>query len=258
MSDSAAQPENFPEVHWDEIRTRMEKEGPLAVIAFIDSIEGPGAQLNLYAFAQRAFGSRDWQGKNFDALIEVTDAGIRSALAVAAGADDEKKAAAIIDFGNTMSYNLAADLAACWPGDEAPREQRHFERGLAAADACLDWRRQLKKDDYPFAIAYWARGMHLLSLGRGEEAVEAMQAAVKHSIAHAEANELSTAIETDGDFMVILNQGYLGLAQAMAGDDRGRELFNQACKAFEDTLGDKAEDAQFGLEQLRHVGLKFL
>ncbi len=258
MSASDSSASTFPEIHWDEIRRRIEEEGAESVVAFIEELENPGARLNLYAFAQQALGSRPWRGKNLDALMTVADSGIAAALAIAEASDNEKKAAAILDFGNVLSYNLSADLAECWPGDDLARETRHFERGLKAADACLEWRRKLGKGSYPFAVAYWARGMHLISLGRHDEAVAALAQAVEYAVQLAAEKGAPTEVEPDGDFLVILNSGYWGLARALAGEAAGRALFEHACLAFEESSGEHAEDAQFGLEQLRHVGLKFL
>jgi tetratricopeptide (TPR) repeat protein len=249
---------SFPEVHWDEIRRRVESEGAKSVVEFIQQQENPGARLNLFAFTQQALGSREWRGKNLDALMQVADAGIQTALAIAGESENKNKAAAILDFGNVLSYNLAADLAECWPGDDLARETRHFERGLAAADACLQWRRELGKGDYPFAVAYWARGMHLISLGRYRAAVGALAESVHHAKKLAAEKGVSTEVEPDGDFLVVLNSGYWGLARALVGETDGRALYEHACLAFEESCGEHAEDAQFGLEQLRHVGLKFL
>jgi len=250
--------QEFPEVHWNELRTRMVQGGASAVIEFVEGMETLGQRLNLYGFAQRAFGGRDWQGKNLDGIAAVVSKGIDRALEAAAEGDDAERAAQITDFANALSYNLSADLAECWPGDPQVRERRHFELGLEAAENCLKWREQLGKGDYPFAIAHWARGIHLVSLGRFSEAIESMEAALERtrSLVRSEGGVLDVGPEAG--FLLNLNSGYLGLARALAGDEQGRELLESACEAFEKTTGEGAEDAKFGLEQLRFVGTRFL
>ncbi|MAE68946.1 MAG: hypothetical protein CME06_00595 [Gemmatimonadetes bacterium] len=258
MSTEKDPSQEFPEVHWNELRTRMEGFGAGAVIEFINGMDTLGQRLNLYGFAQRAFGGRDCQGKNLDAIAEVVQAGIAVTLEAAADGDDAERGSQITDFANVLSYNLSADLAECWPGDPLPHEPRHFEAGLRAAEDCLRWREELGKGDYPFASAHWARGMHLLSLGRADEAVTSMEAAVERAASLAKSEGAPPEVEPEGNFMVNLNSGYLGIARASAGDEAGRDLFQRACDAFEKTTGEGAEDAKFGLEQLRYVGGRFL
>ncbi len=258
MTNEKDPSQEFPEIHWNELRARMEGFGAGAVIEFINGMDTLGQRLNLYGFAQRAFGGRDWQGKNLDAVAEVVQSAIAVALEAAADGDDAERNSQITDFANALSYNLSADLAECWPGDPLERERRHFELGLRAAEDCLRWREELGKGDYPFAIAHWARGMHLLSLGRSDDAAKSMQAAVERAAALAKSEGEPSEVEAGGNFMVNLNSGYLGIARAAAGDDTGRELFERACGAFEQTTADGAEDAKFGLEQLRFVAGKFL
>ena len=169
--DAVNEKTEFPETHWDGMRTAMETGGPTTVVEFIDGFDGEERR-KLYAFAQRAFYDRDWQGKNFDAYVEIVNAGIAEGLRQAEAADDPEEAAKLTDYSNVLSYNLSADLAECWPGDDAPRERRHFEAGLKAAEDCIRWREELGKGPFPFSIAYWAKGMHLLSLGDHAGALE--------------------------------------------------------------------------------------
>ncbi len=257
MSD---QPQSeFPENHWPEIQRRAEAQGAEAVIAYIDGAEEDPQRLNLYEFARQALGQRDWSGKNLDVPAAVARAGIAAVMAFAQVVEDAERRTRVTDFANVMSFNLSADLAECWPGDELPRRREHFETGLEAAEDCLRWRRELAKGDSPMSMAHWARGMHLLSLQRPAEAVEDFEAACRHSHAAAQADGKSHAVEANGDFIVILNGGYAGIAQAAAGVAEGRERYEAACRAFAET--DQAElkgDAQFGLDQLQVVGAKFL
>jgi hypothetical protein len=69
-------------------------------------------------------------------------------------------------------------------------------------------------------------------------------------------------VKQNGDFSVILYYGYAGIARHLLGDESGTRQYEQACAAFTETLRnpkDKegAEDAQFGIDQLRWVEAKF-
>jgi hypothetical protein len=149
----------------------------------------------------------------------------------AAGKIEAALARGEVDEANKLTYNLAADLAEGWPGDERPRERRHLEAGLAAAERCLAWRRELKKGPRPFAIAHWVHGVHLLSLGRAQDAVAALQRSVE------------AAHESGDPYLVNINSGFLGIALQKA----AREAF---------AAGDN-DDAKYGLANLEAAAKMF-
>lgn len=192
----------------------------------------------------------------------MVDAGIAEGLRQSQCAIDEEDARRWKDFANRLSYNLAADLAECWPNDTTLRERRHFERGLKAAENCIRWRTELNKPPFPFAIAWWAKGMHELSLARVQDSVASFTKAYEYGVKAVPAGE-PTTVTASGAFSVILNAGYLGIARTMAGDAEGRKQYDEACAAFEQTAAtdrdqEKKEDAMFGLAQLRHIAGKFI
>ena len=146
------------------------------------------------------------------------------------------------------------------PGDEAPRERRHFEAGLRAAEDCVRWRRELGKPPDKRAMAYWAAGMHQMSLGNLYEALGAFETAAglaRLSVVGTGRDE----VKAGSDFGVLLYAGYLGIARWMLGDHEGRTLYEAACAAFDETTtkseGEQQEDAVFGVAQLRWVAGKF-
>lgn len=183
---------------------------------------------------------------------------------------DELLARGAVDDANKKTYNLAADLAECWPGDEQPREPRHLEAGVAAAERCLAWRRELGKGPGPFAIAHWAHGMHLLSLahraGAGrrallDRAVAALADSVECARRDAEDRGARTALDADGDYLVITNAGFLAVAREMASPGSGRAALDEARAAFRaqaERHADRREDALFGLASLDMVARRFL
>lgn len=259
--DEMTADKKFPEVHWEEMRSKMETDGPQAVVTFIESFSRDKERRELYSFAQRAFGMQDWEGKNFDGCIAVVRAGIAEGISQSEAAENPEDAAKLKDFANILSYNMSADLAECWPGDTMVREKRHLEAGLTAAQDCIRWREELKKGPFPFAIAYWAKGMHQLSLGDSGGSVQSFQVAFDYGVKHAEQESIPAEVSAESTFLVILNSGYLGIAQWLFGDESGRERYEAACNAFHgqmERFEQKKDDAQFGLEQLQYVKEKFL
>ena len=252
--------DDFAEQHWDELRTRMERGGAPEVGAFIDTFADAEQRRTLWSFAQKAFAGRDWQGKSFDALIDVVGAGMDESLVQYAEATDKVLLHKTKEHANVLAFNLSAELAECWPGDERPRERHHFETGLALAEDCIRWRRELGKPPERRALAYWAAGMHHLSLGNRREALGYFDIAAGLAAEQVAGTE-KAEIKPGGDFAAILYEGYAGLAAWGMGEAAGRERYERALRAFEGTVaqleGEPKNDAQFGLDQLRVVERKF-
>jgi len=251
---------DLEERRWEELRAAMERGGAAEVIRYIEAIDDPETRRTVYAVAQKGFGNREWAGRNFDALVEVVTAGIGETLQQALQAEEGETAWKLTDFANRLSYNLAADLAECWPGDEAPRERQHFEAGLRAAEDCVRWRRELGKPPDRRAMAYWAVGMHQMSLGNLHEAFGAFETA--SGLARvAVVGTGRDGVKGGSDFGVLLYAGYLGIARWMLGDPEGRAQYEAACTAFDESAskfeGEQQEDAVFGVAQLRWVAGKF-
>lgn len=181
------------------------------------------------AIRKIAFGA--WPNAYLDTMIELGDAAVSEALAL--GEKDE---------ANMVSYNMAANLCDCW-GDGFERERRHFEKGLAYADRALSFRRELGKPEDRIAMAQWARGKHLLSLGRHAEAVDAF----KESLA---GYRRATSVEPEG---LLAAEGFLALAKEASGDAEGKAELDRALdalKALKARDPSKADDAQGYIDQL--------
>jgi hypothetical protein len=242
----------FPEIHWEEMRAKMEAGGADAVADFVAGFNDEERR-KLYAFAQIAFYGRDWEGKGFDGYIEIADAGIAEGVRQAEAESDAAKAAKLLDYANVMSYNLSADLAECWPGDTLPRDKRHLEAGLKAAEDCIRWREELGKGPEPFGMAYWAKGMHQLSLGDAAGAVKSFEKSFGYYVA--------AEVSPEAGFGIILAEGYVGLAEWAAGDEAGKERYDNAVAAFREgaeKYPDKKDDFDFGVDQLEWVKGKFI
>lgn len=245
----------FPECHRDDLVERM-RSGPEAVIEYIQGFEQPASRRQLYKLAQRTFGVPAFESRDLDALIAVVRAGIDEGLRQSAAETNSESADEFKNFANVLSYNLAADLAECWPEDTLPRKQRHFEAGLAAANDCLRWRRELRKGPYPFSIAWWARGMHEMSLGLFGDAAESFDKALDFGMQAAKT--VGHEHDQETDFNVLLNRGYAGWARYLAGQPSGEDQYRRACERFTQiatsNTGEAKNDAEFGLAQLRCIG----
>jgi hypothetical protein len=243
----------------EQLRAAMERGGPAEVVRHMRAVADPESRRALYQLAQRTFGPRDWPGKNLDAMIEIVSASIGETLDQARAAKSPEATRDITDFANRMAYNLSADLAECWPEDTTPREPRHFEAGLRAAEDSVRWRRELGKPADRRAMGYWAVGMHQLSLGNLHESLGAFDTATGLA-REAVAGTGKEAIKPGGDFGVILYAGYAGIVRWKLGDPRGRAEYEQACEAFQgsaDRTEEEKEDADFGFAQLRYVAERF-
>ncbi|MDH5642342.1 MAG: hypothetical protein OEY28_13720 [Nitrospira sp.] len=250
----------FPKDQWPALEAQMKEGGVEAVLEFARGWEGRD-RLNLLNFAFGAFSHRDWEGKNLDAPIALAEATIAGALEFANEAEDDETRVKRTDFANVVSYNLSANLADCWPGESLKREQKHFERGLKAAEDCIRWREELKKPPMPFAIAWWAKGMHLLSLGRKEESLAAFIESQRFNIEAARAEGKPAEPGPDASFGVNLGAGYVGVAEQACGKEGGKATFDSASAAFDAQVeagGEAADDAKFGLDQLKVVAERYL
>jgi hypothetical protein len=241
-------------VHRQAQRLEMERllreNGAEAVIAKARSVGDPGERVVAWSIAQRAAG--ECMTCDLDGIIAVVHAGIADDLAQATHAADEGMRRNLVDAANVLSYNLSAALADCWPNDTRLRERRHLEAGLAAANDCLRWREELGKGPFPFSIAWWAKGIHLLSLGRVPEAEDAFERALVFAEEHVGSSGGSIGRDATGDWSVLLSWGYLEIARTRRTGDRSG--FLDAMTALEAAIASRpqeADDLQFTADQLQ-------
>ncbi len=236
----------FFDEHWPALKAAAESGGGPAVVAYVAG-RGDGLERRvLHLFLRQGLVKGDWAGKNLDAAIDVARAGIDEMLAAAADADEAERRKGLTNLANVLSYNLAADLADCWPGDQATRGPSHFAAGLRAADDCVRWREELENGPAALSMAWWAKGMHQLSL----EDVRGAKDSWGRSLAFAE-----EAADSAQAFSVLLGKGYLGLVRWISGEEEGRTEFREALASFAKQLLDdeRKEDARFGIDQLECV-----
>lgn len=240
------------EEQWTIIKSLVESDGAAAVLAHIEQIEDAKARAKGYNFAMQSLSMRDWNNKTIDAVVDLGQAGIDFAVAVAKDSEEKNW---FIDWANIMCYNLAANLAECW-GDDFTREERHFKIGRAVAEKAIGFRKELNKGPQPFSMAYWAYGMHLLSLGRAEEALNALSISLDYAVKAAEGQNKPTQLQKEAPFGVILGHGYVALAHMALGRSDAEDYLGQALAAFEGMkkISDDAKaDAELGISQLNIV-----
>ena len=217
-----------------------------AIVSVIRRADTPLRRRQLYAMAQQALSRRKDPLRDFDVLIAVVQAGVRDGMQQAGLEEDAAEAGRRKSFVDTISYDLAADLAECWPGDTAPRRKHHFEAGLEAARDCVRLRDEIGAPASARSPAAWIRGAHELSLGRTRDAAVSFERAL--DLARRAASPSPAVVMPGGDYQVLLASGALGLAT-------NTDLFKDACTAFDTTAAgpdaQAAARAKFGAAQLR-------
>lgn len=249
--------DGFPGDQWPRLLELMEGDGAQAVIDFVRGHDDPLQRRQLYHFAIGAFGREDWS-KDMDRLLEVAHAGIDECLRQAESEDDPEQAARRTDLANVFAYNMGANLADCWDDASVKLERRHFEAGLALAERCLAWREQLGKGPGPFYMAWWLKGMHQVSLGDADLAVASLDASLRAARDAATGEDGATPAPHE-DFGIALAEGYLGIAEHLAGRDGGQDRYDAALAAFARMAKDaeRKDDAEFGSAQLRTVWSRY-
>ena len=110
-------------------------------------------------------------------------------------------------------------------------------------------------------MAYWAKGMHQLSLGDAAGASENFKKSLDYYVEVAKEEGEPTEVSPEAGFGLILADGYLGLAEWAKGNAAGKGRYENAVAAFREgaeKYPDKKDDFQFGIDQLEWVKKKFI
>ena len=239
------------EQHRAAMKSALDAGGGQAVIDYIEGFDSDPLRRVLYIASKQVLAPPDSQDKRLDDLITVSDAGIVEMLRQVKAAQDDEARGQCLHAAHIVSYNLAAELADCWPGDDLPRTNAHHTRGTQAAVDCLLWS-EVAGVPMPISNDYWVRGIHQLALGDAQAAIRSWTASLEFAEAAAENDGTSTNVGPDGTFGVILNSGYLGLARWISGDEAGKSEYEAAIEALQAQLEDaeRAEEAKLGIGQL--------
>lgn len=262
MSHEQPRKDEAMETQWAAMAARFKSEGPAIAPSLITSIVTGGGDAKmrdaLLRRAVRAFAFESWPQEYLDVMIAFGDAAIAHAEAESEAARRLRlpsDAEAWLDTANISCFNMAANLCALW-GDSYVRTAAHYERGLAYADRALAYREQLKKGDGPFSMAYWARGVHALALGRFAEASQAFGNALAREQALAKAQAKPTDVTPSAAGSLLNSAGFKALADWRAGNAAAAADFAAARDALAHVVADPAadqarkDDAQGYLDQL--------
>jgi hypothetical protein len=252
-------PQAFFDEHAPALKAAATQGAPQA-IAFIESFSDEVERRIMYLFARRALMMEEWPGRTLDVCVDVARAGIAEMLRQSEAAQAPEIRKRFTNLANAMSYDLAADTADCWPGDELARTAEHYRVGLAAAEDCIRWRTELNAGDDALALAWWAKGMHLLSLGETPDARDAFKRSFTLAGSAARASGRTDRVAIEGEFGVILGWGYYGLAEWVLGEPDGKMHYGEAISTFNAQCADPdlEEDARFGIDQLELVRSKYV
>jgi hypothetical protein len=248
----------FFDKHWLGLKDAVEKGGSKQAIEFIEGFKGVEKRV-MYSFARMGLVMGDWENKNFGDYIEIIDRGIAMLEDEKNKAPDQEKELWLRRL-HAMNYNLTADLADCWPGDDLPRTQEHYQRGLKASEYCIELQKKLGGEPAVLSMDYWAKGMHEISLSRINDALNSWTASLEYAQKDAEKSGKTIELAKDAQFSVILGFGYLGLARWINKEEEGEDQYNKAIDVFkQQTADDKLKgDAEFGISQLEKVRNKYL
>ena len=189
------------EAVWRELRTFAEAGDTDALLRRIAAVEDDGERITLYRFVIRQLAFSEWKNKSLDVMIGVADAAISDCEAL--GGD-------YLEQANIVLYNVSANLADCW-GDEFARERRHFDKGLAYARRAVWYREHLSKPPGSKAMAWWAVGKHLHSLGDYSGALEAFKTCLTFEEAAAAEAGKPSAVSADAPPGYLIAWGWTAL-----------------------------------------------
>jgi hypothetical protein len=248
----------FFDKNWDGLKAAVEKGGGTEAVKFIEGFEGLEKKV-MYFFARMGLVMDDWQNKNFDDYITIVDSGLSMLKEEENNAPDEEKTK-WYNSAHIMNYNLSADLADCWPGDDVQRTKEHYVRGLKAAEDCIKLQEKLGNQTAALSMDFWAKGMHELSLGEISKAVESWDKSYEYAKTDAKNNDKPNTVVNDAPFGVILGHGYLGLARWLNGESEGKAQYEEAINTFKAQTEDESTkgDAEFGISQLEKVKQNYL
>ncbi len=247
------QPRNPLEDRWPAMQEIYSMQGVAELLRFIDGHDDLLERRGMFLMASQRISSGQGVSRTLDDMIQVSRAAIDEFTSQSEAQSDPDEKERRLDGANILSYNLAADLAPCWPEDEEPRLERHFSEGIRCATDCLRWREELSKGPVPFSMAWWALGAHRCGISDWTGACEAFQNSLDAAKDHAsEMNEVTEA-GPGASFSINIATGWLEFARWRSGDESSYDRFLKVIGAFSQVAsqdGDLQDDALLGIQQL--------
>jgi hypothetical protein len=247
----------FFEGRRDALKQAAATGGGRAVVASIAEYGSFAERLVLYTLARQVLVIGQDASAGLDAAIDVADAGVDEVEDLLAEAEDEGQRRHLLRALHMLNFNLAADLADCWPDDDAPRERRHFERGLRAAEALLAPIFDGAATPHVLANDWWVKGMHELSLGRLGPSRQSFREALDHAVEAADREGVPVA-GPNTTLQALLTEGYLAISEAASGPEDltvARLRYASAAEALESRSSgaEEGREAAYFLAQLEKV-----
>lgn len=247
------------EERWPELEELYSQRGIQQLIAHIHQSDDSLERRALFLMSSQRISSGQGLSRSLDDVIGICRAAIEEFSSQAAAETDPEERDRRLDGANILSYNLAADLAPCWPEDTEPRTTEHFEEGIRCAEDCLEWRSLLNKGALPFHMAWWALGAHRCGLRDWEGACEAFEKSLEAAQTDAQQHSTPTAVGPESSFLINIASGWLEFARWRCGDESSYERFLVVIGAFRSRIeqgGEGKEDAIIGIEQLETAALR--
>lgn len=229
-----------PNEVWSELKPLAESGRVDEILARIRGVGDDAERIALSRATMRHLAFGEWQNKDLDVMTAIADYAIEEC---------EGLAGDFLEQANIICYNTSANLCDCW-ADDFSREPRHFEKGIAYAKKALWFRDHLGKGPGSKAMANWALGKHLQSLGRLDEAAESFRHCLDLETEAAKADGKPTAISSDAP------DGYLIAAAYVALIERDRSVLEQLKLVLDEMLakgGEAKIDAEIIITQLRET-----
>jgi len=230
------------EARWSVLRRTIDNDGVPACCTAIQSEIDSERREQLFRYAIRKLGGGTGaSASDLDAMVTIGNA---------ATSNTEGRETQV----NVMAFDLSANLCDCW-GDGDSRRKSNFEAGLRFADLALELRKTLKKDASSFSMAHWARGKHLLSLGRAKEAADAFQESLRcEQTAARENGQDPSSLETVPGGL-LNSRAFLGLSMVRSGRPEGNAMLEDTIAILRNRAehgeGELKEDAQVYLDQIQ-------
>ena len=142
---------------WPELSEIYLQSGIVSLIDHIGAKSDPMQRRGLFLMASQRISAGQDLPRTLADLIAISRAAIDEFAAQAEVESDAEERDRRLDGANILSYNLAADLAPCWPEDPEPRTVDHFRAGIRCAEDCLRWRSELDKGAVP--VPTWPGGL---------------------------------------------------------------------------------------------------
>ena len=111
-------PAQFFAAHRDDVRRAALAGGGPAVVDYIEAFPTFGERLTLYTLARQVLVIGDGMPGGLDAIGEIADAAIAECEALLLEATDQREVQDLLRALHMLNFNLAADLADCWPDDQ--------------------------------------------------------------------------------------------------------------------------------------------